>query len=195
MVEDVDADARIVRAGQKCVARSQTGAEDAELGVALLGKPIEATADVGDGLAGSVNGAAHVGADSVVGARELGGAADIVVGHAEAQSRDAKPVEGLAERVVADGIGVPMRQHNNGPPSPLFLGRGKPASVGQIVFWKRRFHRRGEAQEFGLLLAILGLALRIAAGGEELDGAALQADIRGRAIREKLGAVLHDVLV
>ena len=85
VVEDVDANARIVRAGQKGITRTQAGAEDAELGVSLLCQPIEATADVSDGLAGSVNGACHVRADGIIGAGELGGPADIVIRHAQPQ--------------------------------------------------------------------------------------------------------------
>ena len=85
VIEDIDAQPLIVCAGQKGIARTQAGAHDAELGISLLGKPVEATADVNDRLACSVNGSSHVGADSIVGAGDLRRSADIVIRRAHAQ--------------------------------------------------------------------------------------------------------------
>jgi hypothetical protein len=103
-----------VGGGDEGVAGAEAGAENAELGVALGLEPVEATANVGDGLAAGGDGAADVGADGVVGALELGGAADVVVGLGEAQGGDAEAVEESAEGVVADGVGVPLGQDDDG---------------------------------------------------------------------------------
>ena len=87
MVEGADLKARVEGGGDEGVATAERGAEDAELLVALLLEPVEAAADVDDGLAAGLGGAADVGADGVVGALELGGAADVVVGLGEAEGR------------------------------------------------------------------------------------------------------------
>ena len=76
--------------------------------VALGFEPVDAAADVDDGLTAGFGGAAYVGADGVVGALELGGAADVVVGLGEAEAGDAEAVEEGAEGVVGEGVGVPL---------------------------------------------------------------------------------------
>ena len=87
MIEGTDLEARVEGGGDEGVATAEAGSEDAELLVALLFEPVDAAADVDDGLTAGFDGAAHVGADGVVGALELGGAADVVVGLGEAQGR------------------------------------------------------------------------------------------------------------
>ena len=103
-----------MRGGDEGVAGAEAGAQDAELLVALLLKPVDAAADVDDGLAAGSDGAADVGADGVVGALELCRAADVVVGLGEAQGGDAEAVEDGAERVVAEGIGIPLGHDDDG---------------------------------------------------------------------------------
>ncbi len=82
-----------MRAGEKCVAGAEAGAQHAEVLVALLLKPVEAAADIDHRLAAGGDGAADVGADGVVGALQLRGPANVVVGLGEAQRRDAHAVE------------------------------------------------------------------------------------------------------
>ena len=68
VVERVDAQAGVEGAGDERVAGAERGAENAEVLIALRFQPIEATADVEDGLAAGGNRAADVGAYRVVGA-------------------------------------------------------------------------------------------------------------------------------
>ena len=88
VVEGVDADARVVGAGEVGVAGAEAGAENAEVLVTLILKPVKAAADVDDGLAAGHESAADVGADGVVRPLKLCGAANVVIGHGEAQGRD-----------------------------------------------------------------------------------------------------------
>ena len=119
-------------------------------------------------------------------------------GLAEAQRRDAEAVEERAERVVAEGVGVPLGHDDDGLSglAGLALGRrGKPARVDEIVFRVGRADGRGEAQEFGRgelsvagLLLELGVfceGLRADVGGEELGVAGLEAVVRGRGVVEE----------
>ena len=103
----------------------------------MLLEPVDAAADVDDGLTAGLGGAAYVGADGVVGALEFGGAADVVVGLGEAEAGDAEAVEEGAEGVVGEGVGVPLGHDDHG----LFgsvLSRlwmcGIPAGVDGVVF-------------------------------------------------------------
>ena len=208
MVEGVDAEARIVGAGEKGIAGAEAGAEHAEVLVALLLEPVEAAANVDDGLAAGHEGAADVGADGVVGALELSGAANVVVGHGEAQRRDAHAIEDGAERVVAEAVGVPLRQDDDGllGPRRIFVrGRGIPAGVDQIVFGVGRALRRGEAEKLGRrelslggLLAdggVLGQGFRAHIGGEKLGMALFEAEVGGPLVAEELVAVADEELV
>src|SRR5437667_7105610 len=104
MIENVRSQALVVGAGQKGVAGAQAGSQNPELTVALLRQPIEAAADVNHRLAARIDRSADIGADGVIGALQLAWPADIVIRHAQPQRRNAKPVEGAAERVVADGV-------------------------------------------------------------------------------------------
>jgi len=76
------ADAFIVREGDIADRRANAGAEDAELGIALLLEPVEAAAGVLDGLAIGLEGEADIGAADLVGAFVAVGHAAVVVGHA-----------------------------------------------------------------------------------------------------------------
>ena len=67
VVEGADLDAWVEGGGDESVATAEAGAEDAELLVALLLEPVDAAADVDDGLAAGGGGAADVGAYGVVG--------------------------------------------------------------------------------------------------------------------------------
>ena len=145
MIEGRDADARIMRGGDKCVTRSQTGADNSELVVALLFEPIETAAHIDDALAHGIESAADVGGDCIIGAADFGGHANIVIGHAQPQHRDAEQVQDFAQADVSDSVGVPVRQKHEGAVSP----RRKPAGVHQIIFRIRRFYRRREAQKLG----------------------------------------------
>ena len=208
MVEGVDADARVVGAGQEGVAGAEAGAEHAEVLVALLLKPVEAAADVDDGLAAGGERAADVGADGVVGALQLGGAANVVVGHGEPQGRDAHLVEDGAQRVVAEAVGVPLRQNHDGllgPRGVFVFGRRVPAGIDQVVLRVGRALGRGEAQKLrrgelalGGLLAdrgVLRQRLRAHVGGEEFRMALFEAEVGGALVAEEVVAVADEELV
>src|SRR5260221_6251477 len=123
-------------AGEVGVAGAETGSENAEVLVALILKPIETAADIDDSLTAGHERAADVGADRVVGALELGRTADVVIGHGKAQGRDAHLVEDGAEGVVAEAVGVPLREDDDGlfgARGGFVLGGGIPAGVDEIV--------------------------------------------------------------
>ena len=179
MVEGVDAEARIVGAGKICVAGAEAGSQNAEVLVALVFKPVETAADVDNRLTAGHERAADVGADGVVGTLHFGGPANVVIGHGEPQRRDSHAVEDGAERVMAEAIGVPLRQHHDGllGPGRIFVGRGRiPTGVHQVVFRVGRTFGRSEAEElggcqfsFGGLLTnrgFLGEGFRAYVGGE-----------------------------
>ena len=96
--------------------------------IAALFQPIHARADVGYALPRGVDGASHIGGHGVIGAREARGPANVVVGHAQPQGRNAQHVEDAAQRVLADAVGVPLRQQHY---RAMSLG-GKPARVDQL---------------------------------------------------------------
>ncbi len=132
VVEGADLEALVEGRGDEGVAAAEAGAEDAELLVALGFEPVDAAADVDDGLTAGLGGAAYVGADGVVGALELCGAANVVVGLGEAEAGDAEAVEEGAEGVVGEGVGVPLRHDDDGLLWFAFLCfgvRGVPAGV------------------------------------------------------------------
>src|ERR1019366_8236590 len=84
MVEDIDADARIVGSRDKCVTGAQAGSHQAQPRVAALLRPIEAATNVNDALPRGVNRAPDVGGNRIVGARQSMRTANIVVRHAHA---------------------------------------------------------------------------------------------------------------
>ena len=114
VIEGIHAQARIVGAGQEGVAGAEAGAQNAEVLVALLLEPVEAATNIDHSLAAGGNGAADVGADGVVGALKLHGTANVVIGLGEPQRRDAHAIEERAQRVVAEAVGVPLRQDDDG---------------------------------------------------------------------------------
>ena len=137
VVEGADLEAWIEGGGDEGVAGAKRGAEDSELLVALLFEPVDAAADVDYGLSTGLGGAADVGADGVVGALELGGAANVVIGLGEAECGDSEVVEERAEGVVGEGVCVPLRHDDDCLFWFPFLGFGVsriPAGVNLIVF-------------------------------------------------------------
>ena len=119
-----------------------------------------------------------------------GGPADVVIRHAQAQGRNAQHIEDAAQRVLADAVGVPLRQQHH----RAMALRRKPARVDAIVLGIRRRYRRGEAQKLAPLVFELLLG-RLAAGVKEFDLAMLDAEIVRRGVAEELVAVLDQVIV
>jgi hypothetical protein len=161
-------------------------------------------------------GAADVRADGVVGALELGGAADVVVGLGEPQGRDAEAVEERAERVVAEGVGVPLRHDDDGLfglggglaaglAAVAFRGGRIPAGVYGVVLGEAGANGRGEAQVGRLVdLAGSGLALPLGVfgqgfgtdvGGIELRVMTLETEVRGGLVAEEVAGVRDDLVV
>ena len=99
---------RVVRGGDKRIARSQARAYDAQAVTALRFQPVEAAAYVDHSLADGVESASDVGGDGIVGAVDFGGAANVVIGHGQTQDRDAHPVQRPAQCVVRNRIGIPV---------------------------------------------------------------------------------------
>ena len=79
MVEGGDTQAAVEGGGKKGITGAETGAQNAELLVALLLKPVDAATNVDHRLAAGGDGPADVGAHRIVGARQFRRAADIVV--------------------------------------------------------------------------------------------------------------------
>jgi hypothetical protein len=176
--------------------------------VALRFKPVNAAADINDSLAAGHESAADVGADGVVGALKLGGTADVVIGHGKAQRRNAHFVEDGAKGVVAEAVGVPLGNDDDGLLGArwvLVFGGGVPAGIHQIVFRVRRALRGCEAQVPGLselslggFLAeggVLGQGLGTNIGGKQFRIALFEAVISGRFVAEELVAVTDEELV
>ena len=89
MEKAASADAFIVNEGDVANGRTEAGAQDAELGIAPLFKPVEATARVLDGLAVGLEGEADVGAADLVGALVALSHATVVVRHTHLEDGDA----------------------------------------------------------------------------------------------------------
>ncbi len=84
MIEGAHRKTRIVSTGNKGVTRSQTGADDAELGVAVLFQPVQAAAHVNHGLARRIYGSTNICGHRIIRALDLWRLAQIVVGETEA---------------------------------------------------------------------------------------------------------------
>ncbi len=209
VIEGADLEAGVVGGGNEGVAGAKGGAEDAELLVALGLEPVEAGTDVDDGLLAGGDRAADVGADGVVGAFELGGAADVVVGLGEAEGGDAETVEESAKGVVREGVGVPLRHNDDGLLRPAGLGFGGvcgiPAGVDDVVFGVTGGDGGGEAKEGGVLdFAGVGFAVPFCVlregfgadvGGEEERRAIFETEVGGGFVGEEAFGVRGEVLV
>ncbi len=208
MIEGIHPQARVVRAGQKCVARAEARSQHAEVLIALLFEPVQAAANIDHRLPARRNRAPNVGADRVVGALQLHRPADVVIGLREPQRRNPHAVEQPAQHIVAEPIRVPLRQHHDRllGPRRVFVRRGRiPARVHQIVFRVRRPLRRGKPQilrlrelTFGCLLAnrcVLGQRLRPHVGRKQLGIALFQPEVRRPRIAKELAAMPDEDLV
>lgn len=214
VIEGADAQARIHGGRDEGVAGAERGAEDAELGVALLLEPVEARADIEDGLPAGGDGAANIGADGVVRALEFGRAADVVVGLGEAEGGDAEAVEESAEGVMGEGVGVPLGHDDDGLPGlaellcPLCrwgLRRWVPAGIDDVVLGVASADGRGEAEELGfgqiasggsaLEVGVLGEGFGADVGGKELRVTGLEAEVCGGLEREEAVSVSDEAAV
>jgi len=83
------------------------------LGIAPLLQPVEATTNVNDALANGVERPADIGGKRVIGAANLSGHANVVVGHRQAEDGNAQKVQDLAQPAVSDGVRVPVWQEND----------------------------------------------------------------------------------
>ena len=99
----------------------------------------------------------------------------------------------MAEPIVAQSIGIPVRQHHHSATAT----RREPARVGEIVFGIGRFHGRGEPQEVGkfLLISFLMMAGIPVAGGKAFDRTPFQPKICGSGVAEKFIALGDDALI
>ena len=113
-----------------------------------------------------------------------------------------------AQRVVAEGVGIPLRQHHDGllgPRGVLVRGRRIPARIHQVVFGIRRALGRGEAQKLrrrslalGRLLLdrrVLGQRFRADVGGEQLRMPLFQPEVGGPLVAKEDVAVADEQLV
>lgn len=144
----------IVRASEERVAGAETGADNAKAGIPLGLKPVETGARVDHGLARCVDGATNIRGDSVVGAREPGGRARVVIRKTETQDRDAKALQTAAQRVVLRQLRIPMRKQNNG--LPALAPSRKPKSAYGVVFRVRCRDRRGKTEPLAIEFEVGG---------------------------------------
>src|SRR5882757_4214993 len=79
VIESCNFDARLVRGAEKRITRSQTGADDAELRIALRLEPIQAATEIDYTLAGGIKRPAQVGRHRIIRTLNFGGFADVVV--------------------------------------------------------------------------------------------------------------------
>src|SRR5947209_6679907 len=143
MVESIYLQTSIVGTGDECITRSQTGTEDSEALAALLLEPVETTTNIDHALAAGIEGASNIRGNGIVAALEFRRPADVMVGLAQPQRGDPIPVHDRAQRVVAEGIGVPLREndHRFFARPPLAVESGKPARVHRVIFRVRSAHR------------------------------------------------------
>ena len=92
---------RLVRRGQHRQARAEAGAEDADPLVSLIPQPPDRPPRVEHRLPADLQRPSHVRADDVVGARELGRHAPVVIRQAQAQRAHAEPRENPREADMA----------------------------------------------------------------------------------------------
>ena len=208
VVEGADFEAGIMGGGDEGVAGAKRGAEDAELLIALLLEPIEAGADVDDGLLAGGDRPADVGADGVVGAFDFGWTADVVVGLGEAKGGDAEAVEEGTEGVMGEGVGVPLGHDDDGLTGLAGLaggGCGIPAGVDDVVFGVAGGDGGGEAEELGvggvagfgfaLPLGVLGEGFGADVGGEKLGMSMFEAEVGRGGVGEEAFGVGSEVLI
>ena len=153
--EAAGADAFIVNESDVADRRADAGAEDAELGVALLLEPVEAAAGVLDGLAVGLQGEADVGSADLVGAFVALRHAAVMVGHAHFEDGDAQALNPVAEAVLAVPFGVPVGEEEDGGSETSFSG-GKKLCVDDVVFRPGRFDRTGEGEDVFAIVAVIG---------------------------------------
>ena len=125
--------------------------------VALQRQPVDRAPRVEHRLPVGLQRAADVRADDVVGALELGRAPDVVIGQAQPQRGDAEPREQLAEPDVAFGVGVPLRQHDDGAPRLIRRAArapGKTRTTTVLLRIGRRDERAREAQHVAAALVV-----------------------------------------
>src|SRR5215467_6718649 len=108
MVEGSHFDAYIVGGGDECVARTQTGANNPQLFVALLLQPVEAAADIEHALARRIERTANVCRNCIISSPNLGRPSNVVIGHAEPQHGNPEAIQYSTERVMAECVGIPL---------------------------------------------------------------------------------------
>src|SRR5258708_25914048 len=92
VVEGSHLNPRIVRGGDKRIARSKARADDAEPVIALRFQPVETTADIDHALAHRIERASNVGGNGIVGTVDLRRTANIAIRHGKPQHRKAPPI-------------------------------------------------------------------------------------------------------
>src|SRR5438093_3013377 len=151
VVERLGANQRLVRGRQQRQTRSEARAEYPDTIVALAREPRDGAARVEHRLTAYLDGPRDVRADDVVGARELGWHALVVIGKAETQRAHAVPGKQLAQADVTLAVGVPLREDENGGAA------GRAAEAARYVRRARlqpRPTRRKEPAHHGIVLAM-----------------------------------------
>ena len=152
--EAAGADTFIVNEGDVAHRGADAGAEDAELGVALLFEPMEAAAGVLDSLTIGLEGEANIGAADLVGAFVAPGHAAIVIGHAQLQDGDAEALNPATETVLAMPFGVPIGEEEDGRAGAGFSG-GKKLGVDGVVFRPRGLDGTGKGKDVIAIEAVI----------------------------------------
>ena len=126
VIERLRPDEWLVARRQHRQARPEAGAEDPDAVVPLRCQPPDGPSRIEHRLAADLERAHDVGADDIVGAREFGRHARVVVRQAQAQCTHAKAREQPAQPDVALLVGVPLGQHEHGAPDAR-----RPAAAGK----------------------------------------------------------------
>jgi len=162
--ETTGADGFIMDEGDVADGGTETGAEDAELGVALLFEPAKTAAGVLDGLAVGLEGHANVWAADLIGAFVALDHTAVVVGHAHFENSDAHALNPVAEAVLAMPFGVPIGEKENGgagarvvrvEPRWDRLASGKKLGVDEVVFRPRGDNGAREGKDVFAIKAIV----------------------------------------
>jgi hypothetical protein len=173
------ADAFVVDESDVANGRSDAGPEDAEFGIALLLKPVEAAASVLDGLAVGLKREADIGATDLVGALMAVGHAVIVIGHAHLEHSDPHALNPAAKAVLALPFGVPVGQDKDSRAGPNASSSragvdgfvsGKELGVDGVVFRPGRFDGTGKGENVFAIKVVIGSRRGGVPFGARLDG-------------------------
>jgi hypothetical protein len=151
--ETAGAEAFIVNESDVADGGADAGAEDAELAVALLFKPVEAAAGILDGLAVRLEGEADIRATNLVGALVAVGHSAVVIGHAHFEDGNAEALNPVAEAILAVPFGVPVGEKEY---CGARTASAEELTVDGVVFGPGGLDGAGEGEDVLRVKAVIG---------------------------------------